>query len=98
MQHTDPAYRETLEAAAAQAVCLADLAAGQSGTVLSLSGGHGFWGRMAALGFTPGAEVAVIRNSGHGPLIVSVLDTRIALGRGQAQHVHVRPTNDGGLP
>lgn len=93
MQHTDPTRREVSEITAAQAVCLADLTTGQRGTVLSLSGGHGLLGRMSALGFTPGAEVVMIRNSGHGPLIVSVLDTRIALGRGQAQRVHVRPTN-----
>jgi ferrous iron transport protein A len=69
---------------------LADLAVGQSGTVICLTGGHGFLARMSALGFTPGAEVSVIRNSGQGPLIVSVLDTRIALGRGQAMRVRVR--------
>jgi ferrous iron transport protein A len=55
-----------------------------------LEGGSGFVGRLAALGFTPGAEVAVVRNSGRGPVIVSVLDTQIALGRGQADRVLVR--------
>lgn len=97
MQRKDSVRRRTSETAVTQATSLADLAAGQRATVLSLSGGHGFLGRMAALGFTPGAEVEIIRNSGHGPLIVSLLDTRIALGRGQAQQVHVRP-NNGGSP
>jgi len=46
--------------------------------------------RLAALGFTPGAEVRVVRNQGRGPLIVSVLDTEVALGRGQAAHIIVR--------
>ncbi|MBC7240186.1 MAG: ferrous iron transport protein A, partial [Chloroflexi bacterium] len=44
-----------------------------------------------ALGFTPGAEVTMVRNPGRGPVIVSVLDTSVALGRGQASRVHVRP-------
>jgi Fe2+ transport system protein FeoA len=31
-----------------------------------------------------------MRNPSHGPLIVAILDTEIALGRGQARHVQVR--------
>ncbi len=68
---------------------LADLQTGEQATILSLRGGHGFIGRMAALGFTPGSTVRMMRNSGSGPIIVSVLDTQIALGRGQAAHVQV---------
>ena len=69
---------------------LSDLVSGELGTVVELSGGHGFVGRMAALGFTPGVSVQVVRNHGHGPIIVSLLDTQIALGRGQAGRVRVR--------
>ncbi len=71
-------------------VSLADLASGESGTVVSLHGGAGFVGRMSALGFTPGAKVQMVRNAGHGPIIVSVLSTQIALGRGQAARVTVK--------
>jgi len=71
-------------------VPLAELGAGEQGAVLKLEGGAGFIGRMAALGFTPGATVRVLRNPGSGPIIVDVLDTQIALGRGQALKVHVR--------
>lgn len=69
---------------------LADLAPGEQATVIDLQGGPGFIGRMSALGFTPGANVRIIRNSGHGPIIVSILDTQIALGRGRAKRVSVR--------
>ncbi len=72
------------------AVSLADLRDGQEGSVVALRGGHGLVGRMAALGFTVGATVRIVRNPGRGPIIVSVLDTQIALGRGQADHVLVR--------
>ena len=68
---------------------LSSLRMGESGTVVRLEGGAGLVGRLAALGFTPGATVEVIRNSHHGPLIVAVLDTHIALGRGQAARVYV---------
>jgi len=72
------------------AVLLSDLMPGETATVLQLSGGPRFVGRMAALGFTPGATVHVVRNHGHGPIIVSLLDTQIALGRGQARRVRLR--------
>ena len=73
-------------------VRLSDLAGGESGIVVELAGGRGFIGRMAALGFTPGASVRIARNPGRGPIIVSILDTQIALGRGQAEKVRVRRT------
>ena len=70
---------------------LSDLPTGAEGTVVALGSGRGFVGRLAALGFTPGSTVRVIRNSGRGPIIVSVLDAQIALGRRQALRVLVRP-------
>jgi len=45
---------------------------------------------MLTLGLTPGAGVTVLQNYGHGPLIVRVRDTRVALGRGEASNVLVR--------
>lgn len=68
---------------------LSSLGVGESGTVVRLEGGVGLVGRLAALGFTPGATIQVVRNNRFGPLIVSVLDTQIALGRGQAARVYV---------
>jgi len=58
--------------------------------VEKLQGGRGFLGRLAALGFTPGAEVTMIQNYGHGPVIVSIRGTYIALGRGEAAKVLVK--------
>jgi len=72
-------------------VPLLDLRAGEEATVIALDGGRGCTARLAALGFTPGVAVTVVRNPGYGPIIVSLLDTQIALGRGQAMGVHVRP-------
>lgn len=71
-------------------ITLSDLKAGESARVISLNGGRGFVSRMAALGFTPGAEVTVIQNSGWGPIIASVRDTRVALGRHEGQRTIVR--------
>ena len=71
-------------------MCLSDLAPGEVGTVVDLSGGREIVGRLAVLGLTPGGEVTVVQNYGHGPVIVLARGTRIALGRGQAMKVQVR--------
>lgn len=70
-------------------ITLGALLAGKSGTVAELRGGRGFTTRMAALGFTPGAQVTMIQNFGRGPIIVLVRGTRIALGRGEAERVWI---------
>lgn len=71
-------------------VSLSHLRPGEGGIVQSLAGGRGFLGRMAALGFTPGVRVTMVQNFGHGPVIVLVRDTRVALGRGEVGKVLVR--------
>ena len=65
------------------------LAPGTQALVHQLQGGHRFVSRMAAMGFTPGAEITIVQNYGRGPLIVAIRDTRIALGRGEAKRVLV---------
>jgi ferrous iron transport protein A len=79
-----------------QAIALCNLQPNEEGTVVALEGGHGLISRLAALGFTPGATVNVVRNHGHGALIVSVLDTQVAMGRGEASRVQVRPKSAAG--
>ena len=71
------------------------LAPGKVGIVRQLGGGRGFVSRLAALGFTPGAEVTMVQNFGRGPLIVLVRDTRVALGRGEAMKVLVETATNG---
>jgi|GEM_PF-496005 len=70
-------------------VSLSALCPGETGVVTELAGGRGLLGRMASLGFTPGAEVTVVQNFGRGPLITRVRGARIALGRGEASRVKV---------
>ncbi len=68
---------------------LDEIPPGECIIVRKLYGGKDFTSRMAALGFTMGAEVKVVQNFGHGPMIVTVRDTRVALGRGQAIKIQV---------
>ena len=45
--------------------------------------------RLLVLGFTIGTEVIVLQNYGRGPVILSVRDSHVALGRGEAKRVLV---------
>lgn len=69
---------------------LSELKTGETAFIQELRGGYGFRSRLAVLGFTPGAEIKMLQNLGHGPLIVSLRDTRIALGRREAQKILIR--------
>jgi ferrous iron transport protein A len=69
---------------------LGSLQTGQTAVIHDFDAGHTLVSRLSALGFTPGARVTMIQNFGHGPVIVNVRDTRIALGRGEAARVRVR--------
>ena len=71
-------------------VRLAAIKAGERAVIHDFDAGHTLVSRLSALGFTPGAEVTMLQNYGSGPVIVSVLDTRIALGRGEATKIRVR--------
>jgi Fe2+ transport system protein FeoA len=72
---------------------LCDVKVGKRAIVQQLCGGRDFTNRVAALGFTLGTEVTVLQNYGHGPVIVALRDSRIALGRGEAIKVMVRVEN-----
>jgi|LGOV01.1.fsa_nt_gb Fe2+ transport system protein FeoA len=49
--------------------------------------GKGLIGRLAALGLLPGIKLKMIRKRRHGPVLILVQKTRIALGRDIAQRV-----------
>ena len=68
---------------------LDDLGVDEIGVVRGLDGGSHFLSRMASLGFTPGVQVKMVQNYGHGAVIVSLRGTRVALGRGEAFKVGV---------
>lgn len=68
---------------------LSELPAGHEGIIHMLLGGREFRSRVANLGFTAGATVKVMQNYGHGPLLVSIRGTLVALGRQEAEKVLV---------
>ena len=78
----------------AQRMALSTLPAGRQGVVHSLCGSHEFCSRVANLGFTPGTPLRVLQNRGHGPVLISLRGTMVALGRAEAAKVVVREVGD----
>ena len=63
------------------------LPVGSRAVVRQLGGGREFANRLSAMGLSLGAAITVLQNSGHGPVLVLVRETRIALGRGEAMKI-----------
>jgi Fe2+ transport system protein FeoA len=68
---------------------MSEMAVGEEATVLEFAAGCVFRNRLISLGFTPGAQVNMAQNYKHGPLIVSVRGTQVALGRSEAAKIIV---------
>ena len=73
-------------------VSLDQLPTGATAVVQQLRGGKELTSRLAAMGLTEGVQLVVLQNAGRGPMLVSVRDTRIALGRGEAIKILVEKT------
>jgi len=63
---------------------------GQIVKLIHVNAGHRMTHRLAELGLTPGVPLTVLQDTG-GPILVSVRDSRIALGRGMARKISVEP-------
>ena len=70
---------------------LVDLLADQSGVVMDINGDKQLVNRIISLGFTIGAQVKVLNNQPHGPVLVSILGSHFALGRREADLIRIQP-------
>ena len=66
---------------------LSQIPAGERVRIVSLQGGPAFLSRMAALGMRPGIPLEVLQN--RGALVVRSHETRVVLGRGEADKIRV---------
>lgn len=69
---------------------LAELNSGETAFFLSFNAGREATGRLTSLGFTPGAQLLMTQNYGHGPLVVTIRGTRVALGREEARKILIQ--------
>jgi len=72
-------------------VPLTTLASGQTGTVVRLGGGRAMQARLLGMGLYVGSEVHVLKahRGSHGPTLLAVGETRLALGYGMAERILV---------
>ncbi len=70
---------------------------GQEAVVCLLSAGESLAGRLAAMGIIPGTRIKLLRKS-RGQIIVLASDTRVALGKGQADKILVKKEIDSNVP
>ena len=68
---------------------LAELLINERAVILSFSIGRPETNRLVSLGFTPGTKVDMTQNYRHGPVIVTIRGTRVALGRSEAAKILV---------
>jgi Fe2+ transport system protein FeoA len=71
-------------------VFLNQLAAGAQANIIELQGGKTLVSRLAGMGISVGCQIEVLQNPVHGPLLVRVRDTRVALGHGEAAKILVK--------
>ena len=61
---------------------------GQTVRLVTIEASKKLTHRLTELGLTPGVELMVVQDSG-GPLLLSVRDSRVAVGRSMATKLHV---------
>ncbi len=70
---------------------LSALRDGEKARIAFFLGGRGMERRMRDLGLQPGHEIEILRGTaaGHGPVLVAMGSTRVAIGRGMADKILV---------
>ena len=71
---------------------LAMVAPGEKVRLTAIHGGRRMRKRLADLGLKLGITIRVMQRDRHGPLILAVKDSRLALGRGMAHRIMVELT------
>lgn len=77
--HNSPGHSQTL----------ADLKTGEHAYFIHMQAEKAVASRLTSLGFTPGVEIQMNQNYGHGPLVVNIRGTRVALGRQEARNITI---------
>tara|TARA_B100000315_G_C14243808_1_gene436517 strand:+ start:396 stop:626 length:231 start_codon:yes stop_codon:yes gene_type:complete len=65
---------------------------GEKVKILDVHCGKDFSRRLSDLGLFNGAEVEIVKNDNFGPIIIKILNSKLALGRGEANKIYVKKT------
>jgi ferrous iron transport protein A len=83
-------YLDTAGEREGLSMALTQLKSGQTATVASIQGGYGMVRRLNALGIYEGKSVTKISGQWmHGPVIVRIGSTDVAIGYGMARRIFV---------
>jgi ferrous iron transport protein A len=73
-----------------KSIPLSSIEKGDRVTLVTVEGGRGIRSRLAAMGILPGVKIDVLKKNNGGPMVVSVKDSRVMLGRGMAHKILVK--------
>lgn len=62
--------------------------------VIQIPTGRQQMNRLFQLGLVREEEIVIVKNNGHGPLLILVKDTKVILGRGIASRVMVQEVSN----
>ena len=62
---------------------------GEKVKVAAIKAGWGLERRLADMGLTPGVQIKVVNSLGHGPVVIEVRGSRLALGHGISHKIMV---------
>jgi len=79
-----------MKAEANRLIPLSMLREGEQGIIVGFNCGRGLMKRLSELGFTVNSKVKILNANHSGPVIVSVKDSKIAVGRGVASKILVQ--------
>ncbi len=68
---------------------LSQVAEGQIVNIIKIVGGRGLRVRLTAMGLLSGTQVTVVHNGRSGPFVISVKNSKMALGRGIVDKIMV---------
>ena len=68
---------------------LSQVEEGQTVSVVCIDGGRGLRSRLTTMGILPNIIVRMERNGWGGPVVISIKNSRVALGRGVADKIRV---------
>ena len=78
-----------VESSAEKGETLSLIKSGNTVRLVSITGGAFMRSRLMSMGLLQGTAIEVVKNSGRGPVIVSIRGSRLVLGRGMAHKIIV---------
>ncbi|EKD63421.1 MAG: hypothetical protein ACD_51C00280G0004 [uncultured bacterium] len=72
---------------------LSELKQGSEAEITGINCGKDFSRRLCDLGIFEGTKLTVMKNDNFGPIIIHVLNSKIAIGRGEASKIHAKTLN-----